>query len=115
MLLALIHAASNEMSAGRVDAAGAEPALVATVLVLNAGRIADMFGRARTYTIGFAIFTVASVFCAFAADATQLIAGRVVQGVGGALLMANSAALVTDAIHEKVDRFRGAHLAEVII
>ena len=42
--------------------------LVATVLVLNAGRIADMFGRARTYTIGFAIFTLASVFCAVAAD-----------------------------------------------
>ena len=71
--------------------------LVATVLVLNAGRIADMFGRARTYTIGFAIFTVASVFCAVAADPLQLIAGRVVQGVGGAFLLANSAALVTDA------------------
>jgi EmrB/QacA subfamily drug resistance transporter len=71
--------------------------LVATVLVLNAGRIADMFGRAKTYTIGFAIFTVASVFCAIAADPVQLIAGRVVQGVGGAFLLANSAALVTDA------------------
>jgi EmrB/QacA subfamily drug resistance transporter len=71
--------------------------LVATVLVLNAGRIADMFGRARTYTIGFAIFTVASVFCAVAADPLQLIGGRIVQGVGGAFLMANSAALVTDA------------------
>jgi EmrB/QacA subfamily drug resistance transporter len=71
--------------------------LVATVLVLNAGRIADMFGRARTYTLGFAIFTLASVFCAVAADPLQLIAGRVVQGVGGAFLLANSAALVTDA------------------
>ncbi|HEY0444710.1 MAG TPA: MFS transporter [Candidatus Limnocylindrales bacterium] len=71
--------------------------LVATVLVLNAGRVADMFGRARTYTLGFAIFTIASVFCAVAADATQLIAGRVFQGIGGAFLMANSAALVTDA------------------
>ncbi len=71
--------------------------LVATVLVLNAGRVADMFGRARTYTLGFVIFTAASVFCAVAADATQLIAGRVVQGIGGAFLMANSAALVTDA------------------
>src|SRR4051812_4279979 len=71
--------------------------LVATVLVLNAGRVADMFGRARTYTLGFAIFTLASVFCAIAGDATQLIAGRVVQGIGGAFLMANSAALVTDA------------------
>src|SRR6478672_399824 len=52
--------------------------LVATVLVLNAGRIADMFGRARTYTIGLGIFTAASVFCAIAADPPQLIAGRVI-------------------------------------
>jgi len=71
--------------------------LVATVLVLNAGRVADMIGRARTYTIGFAVFTVASVLCAIAPTALLLVVGRVVQGVGGALLMATSAALVTDA------------------
>ena len=71
--------------------------LVATVLVLNAGRVADMFGRARTYTLGFLVFTIASVLCALAGDGLQLIAARVVQGVGGAFLMANSAALVTDA------------------
>ncbi|MFI5259025.1 MAG: MFS transporter [Candidatus Limnocylindrales bacterium] len=71
--------------------------LVATVLVLNAGRVADMVGRARSYTLGFAIFTVASVLCALAPNATQLIAWRLVQGVGGALLMANATALVTDA------------------
>ena len=71
--------------------------LVVTVLVLNAGRLADMFGRARTYTLGFAVFTLASVACALAGDATQLIAGRVLQGVGGAFLMADSAALVADA------------------
>ena len=67
------------------------------MLVLNAGRVADMVGRARSYTLGFAIFTAASVFCALAPDATQLIAWRLVQGVGGALLMANATALVTDA------------------
>jgi EmrB/QacA subfamily drug resistance transporter len=71
--------------------------LVATVLVLNAGRIADMIGRALSYTLGFALFTLASVACALAPDATALIAARVLQGVGGAFLMANSAALVTDA------------------
>jgi EmrB/QacA subfamily drug resistance transporter len=71
--------------------------LVATVLVLNAGRIADQLGRARSYTAGFAVFTIASVGCALAPSALLLIAGRVFQGVGGALLMANSAALVTDA------------------
>src|SRR5258706_6504641 len=56
-----------------------------------------MFGRARTYPLGFAVFPVASIGCALAADPLQLIAGRVLQGVGGAFLMANSAALVTDA------------------
>src|SRR4051812_11447928 len=71
--------------------------LVTTVLVLNAGRIADMIGRARSYTLGFAIFTFASVLCGIAPTSTFLVAARVVQGVGGAFLMANSAALVTDA------------------
>jgi EmrB/QacA subfamily drug resistance transporter len=71
--------------------------LVATVLVLNAGTIADQIGRAKSYTVGFAIFTVASIGCALAPTDLLLIGGRVLQGVGGALLMANSAALVTDA------------------
>ena len=71
--------------------------LVATVLVLNAGRIADMVGRARSYTLGFVIFTLASILCALAPNASQLILWRLVQGVGGALLMANATALVTDA------------------
>ena len=71
--------------------------LVATVLVLNAGRIADRFGRARSYTIGFMVFTAASVACALAPSALLLVAARLGQGVGGAFLMANSAALVTDA------------------
>ncbi|HEX8939190.1 MAG TPA: MFS transporter [Candidatus Limnocylindrales bacterium] len=71
--------------------------LVATVLVLNAGRVADMIGRARSYTIGFVVFTAASALCGVAGDATQLIAWRLLQGLGGALMMGNSAALVTDA------------------
>ena len=71
--------------------------LVATVLVMNAGTIADQIGRARSYTLGFAVFTIASIGCALAPTDLLLIGGRVLQGVGGALLMANSAALVTDA------------------
>src|SRR4051794_5855499 len=71
--------------------------LVATVLVLNAGRLADMVGRARTFAAGLAVFTIASLFCAVAPTAGLLIGGRVVQGVGGALIMATSTALVTDA------------------
>jgi len=71
--------------------------LVATVLVLNAGRIADQLGRARSYTAGFGVFTVASIGCALAPTDILLIGGRILQGVGGALIMANSTALVTDA------------------
>ena len=71
--------------------------LAATVLLLNAGRIADQVGRARTYTAGFALFTAASIACALAPSAFLLVIARLVQGVGGAFLMANSAALVTDA------------------
>src|SRR5204862_5681394 len=63
----------------------------------NAGRYADQVGRARSYTAGFALFTAASVACALAPSAVLLVAARLLQGVGGAFLMANSAALVTDA------------------
>ena len=71
--------------------------LVVTVLVLNAGRLADIFGRTRTYTLGLVVFTLASAFCAIAPTPLTLILGRVVQGVGGAFMFANSSALVTDA------------------
>ncbi len=71
--------------------------LSATVLVLNAGRITDQYGRARSYTFGFALFTLASVACAIAPNSFLLIVARLIQGIGGAFLMANSAALVTDA------------------
>ncbi|HEX3218879.1 MAG TPA: MFS transporter [Candidatus Limnocylindria bacterium] len=71
--------------------------LVVTVLVLNAGRLADRFGRARTYTLGSAAFTAASVCCAMAPSAGLLVAARVGQGIGAAFMFANSAALVTDA------------------
>ena len=71
--------------------------LVTTVLVLNAGRLAGKFGRARAYIVGMAVFTVASIGCALAPDPLTLIAGRVVQGVGGAFMFATSSALVTDA------------------
>src|ERR1035437_10079713 len=71
--------------------------LVVTVFVLNAGRLADMFGRTRTYTLGLVVFTAASAFFAIAPDPVTLILGRVVQGLGGAFMFANSSALVTDA------------------
>jgi EmrB/QacA subfamily drug resistance transporter len=76
--------------------------VVTAVLVVTFGRIGDMFGRVRMYNAGFAIFTIASIALSLtphtgAAGALELIGMRVIQGIGGALLMANSTAILTDA------------------
>src|ERR671933_197916 len=71
--------------------------IASTVLVLTAGRLSDLFGRKRAYVLGFVLFAAASLGAGFSADGTQLILWRVLQGVGGAFLFANSSALVTDA------------------
>src|ERR671938_1019364 len=71
--------------------------IASTVLVLTAGRLSDLFGRKRAYVLGFLIFTVASLGAGFAGDGTQLILWRILQGIGGAFLFANTGAIVTDA------------------
>ena len=71
--------------------------IASTVLVLSAGRLSDQFGRKRAYVAGFVVFALASLGAGFAGNGTQLILWRVVQGIGGAFLFANSAAIVTDA------------------
>src|SRR5581483_7084994 len=77
--------------------------LVATaVLVVTFGRLGDMFGRVRMYNLGFLIFTIASIGLSLtwstgATGAMELIVMRIVQGIGGSLLMANSTAILTDA------------------
>jgi MFS family permease len=76
--------------------------VVTAVLVVSLGRLGDMFGRVRIYNLGFAVFTVFSILLAAtwlhgSAGALWLILMRVGQGVGGAMLFANSAAILTDA------------------
>ena len=76
--------------------------LVTAVLVVTLGRIGDIFGRVRMYNLGFAVFTAASIALSLTwshgpAGAIELIVFRMIQGVGGAMLMANSAAILTDA------------------
>ncbi len=76
--------------------------LVTAVLVVTFGRLGDQYGRAKLFNMGFAIFTVASIACALvpstgSAGAVELIGLRIVQGVGGAMLTANSTAIITDA------------------
>src|SRR5919198_2998828 len=71
--------------------------IASTVLVVTLGRLSDLFGRKRAYVGGFLLFSLASLGAGFAGDGTQLILWRILQGIGGAFLFANSAALVTDA------------------
>src|SRR6476620_9392332 len=68
-----------------------------TVLVLFAGRLSDLFGRKTAYVLGFLVFALASLGAGFSHTGTELILWRVAQGIGGAFLFANAAALVTDA------------------
>jgi MFS family permease len=76
--------------------------LVQAVLVVNLGKLGDMFGRVKMYNAGFVVFTIASVLLSFdpyqgAHGALWLIGWRFLQAVGGSMLMANSAAILTDA------------------
>jgi len=76
--------------------------LVSAIFVVPLGRLGDMFGRVRIYNLGFLLFSVASL--ALSLDpltgrpgALWLIVGRMIQALGGAVLMSNSAAILTDA------------------
>ncbi len=76
--------------------------LVQSVLVVTLGRLGDMFGRVKIYNLGFVVFTLASIALSLdpmtgGAGALWLIGWRVVQAFGGAMLMSNSAAILTDA------------------
>ena len=76
--------------------------LVQAVLVVTVGRLGDMYGRVKIYNAGFVVFTVASILLSFdpftaGGGADWLIGWRVLQAVGGSMLMANSAAILTDA------------------
>src|SRR6266699_3244286 len=75
--------------------------IAATVLVLTAGRLSDLFGRKRAYVGGFLVFAVASLGAGFSPNATVLILWRILQGIGSSFLFANAAALVTDAFPKK--------------
>jgi MFS family permease len=79
--------------------------IVTAVLVVSFGRLGDLYGRVRMYNAGFAVFTVFSLLLTAtwlrgSAGALWLIGMRIGQGVGGALLFANSAAIITDAFPE---------------
>ena len=72
--------------------------LVLTMTTTQLGRFGDMYGRVRMYNLGFAVFTAGSVLCGLAGGAGQLVAFRIVQGLGGALVSANSGAIIADTV-----------------
>jgi len=71
--------------------------LLTAVVLLNFGRLSDMFGRVRLYVLGFVVFTVGSALCGFSQTGLELVVFRLVQAVGAGFLFSNSAAIITDA------------------
>ena len=75
-------------------------------LMLSGGTVADLWGRKRTFQVGLALFTAASLACALAPGAAWLVAGRIAQGVGAALLQPASLAVLTAAFPGPAERAR---------
>ncbi len=71
--------------------------LVVTILSTQVGKLGDMFGRVRMYEAGFVVFVVGSALCALAWNEAAIVSFRILQGVGGALISANSGAVVADS------------------
>ena len=90
--------------------------LTTAVLLIPAGRIADQHGRVRYYLLGIAVFTVASLLCALSMNGSWLIASRILQGVGAALIGATAAAIITAVFppHER-GRALGVNVMAVYI
>ncbi len=71
--------------------------LITASVLVNFGRLSDMFGRVRLYTMGFALLTLGSVLCSLSETGNELVVFRIVQALGASLIFSNTAALVTDA------------------
>ena len=76
-------------------------ALFLAALLLAGGSLGDHFGRRRVYAVGVSLFALASVWCGLASNIGQLIAARAVQGVGGALLVPGSLAIISASFAEE--------------
>lgn len=74
--------------------------LVTASVLLNFGRLSDMFGRVKLYNMGFALFTLGSGLCSISQTGEQLILFRIIQALGAAFLFSNSAAIINDTFAE---------------
>jgi EmrB/QacA subfamily drug resistance transporter len=88
--------------------------LTITALLLTFGRLADIWGRKKVYTIGFAIFTAGSVTCGLAISPQHLIFSRVAQAVGAAMLQSNGLA-ITSAIFPTHERGRALGINGTVV
>src|SRR5204863_6550909 len=75
--------------------------LLLSALLLVGGSLGDHYGRRRVFLIGVALFTLASAACGFAGDIRQLIAARAVQGLGAALLVPGSLAIISTSFSQE--------------
>ena len=90
--------------------------LVTASVLVNFGRLADMFGRVRLYNFGFAVFTAGSALCGLSQTSDQLIAFRMVQAIGAAFLFSNSAAIITDAFpRDERGRALGTNQVAIVV
>jgi EmrB/QacA subfamily drug resistance transporter len=92
-------------SAGSVEWVVAGYSLTSAVFLITGSRLGDRYGRRRLFTIGLALFTLASAGCGVAPSATALVIARLVQGIGAAALMPNVLALI-GALYDGPDRLR---------
>jgi EmrB/QacA subfamily drug resistance transporter len=88
--------------------------LVTAAVLLNFGRLSDMFGRVKLYNMGFALFTIGSGLCSISQTGEQLILFRIIQALGAAFLFSNSAAIITDTFKEN-ERARALGLNQTAI
>ena len=70
--------------------------LVVAIFTTQLGRLGDMYGRGKIFNLGFLIFTVGSVLCGASTSIYMLIAFRILQGLGGSMIQANSGAIIAD-------------------
>jgi EmrB/QacA subfamily drug resistance transporter len=90
---------AHELNANVVEVIWVSQAylLASTIGLLLIGRVTDVVGRVKIYNVGFVIFTIGSALASLSFSPYELIASRMVQGVGSAMLITNSAAILTDA------------------
>jgi MFS family permease len=71
--------------------------LASTSLVLSLGRMGDMYGRKKIYNLGFIVFTIGSLLAALSLNGIQLVIYRAIEGIGSAMMIANSLAIISTA------------------